>query len=116
MGVTRSLVIAPQWIGDAVITEPLLRRLHARCERLAVGALPWVAPVYRVMPQVDEVIEFPFQHGGLQFKARRSIAKQVRGRFDGTGDQQQRGLAGRSGQRRADRRVADGPEPVRVPR
>jgi heptosyltransferase-2 len=80
--VTRSLVIAPQWIGDAVMTEPLLRRLRARGERLAVGALPWVAPVYRAMPQVDEVIEFPFQHGGLQFKARRSIAKQVAGRFD----------------------------------
>ena len=64
------------------MTEPLLRRLHARGERLAVGALSWVAPVYRAMPHVDEVIEFPFQHGGLQFKARRSIAKQVEGRFD----------------------------------
>ncbi len=78
----RSLVIAPQWIGDAVMTEPLLRRLHARGERITVGALPWVAPVYRAMPQVDEVIEFPFQHGGLQFKARRAIARQVEGRFD----------------------------------
>jgi len=77
-----SLVIAPQWIGDAVMTEPLLRRLHARGERLTVGALPWVAPVYRAMPQVAEVIEFPFQHGGLQLKARRAIAKQVEGRFD----------------------------------
>ena len=79
---TNSLIIAPQWIGDAVMTEPLLRRLHARGERLTVGALPWVAPVYRAMPQVDEVIEFPFEHGGLQFKARRSIARQVEGRFD----------------------------------
>lgn len=77
-----SLVIAPQWIGDAVMTEPLLRRLHARGETLTVGALPWVAPVYRAMPQVAEVIEFPFQHGGLQFKARRSLAAQVQGRFD----------------------------------
>jgi heptosyltransferase II len=80
--VGNSLVIAPQWIGDAVMTEPLLRRLRARGERLAVGALPWVAPVYQAMPQVDEVIEFPFQHGGLQFKARRAIAGQVEGRFD----------------------------------
>jgi heptosyltransferase II len=80
--VSNSLVIAPQWIGDAVMTEPLLRRLRARGERLAVGAVPWVAPVYRAMPHVDEVIEFPFQHGGLQFKARRSIARQVEGRFD----------------------------------
>ena len=77
-----SLVIAPQWIGDAVMTEPLMRRLAARGERLAVGALPWVAPVYRAMPQVAEVIEFPFQHGGLQLKARRTIARQIEGRFD----------------------------------
>jgi heptosyltransferase-2 len=78
---TESLVIAPQWIGDAVMTEPLLRRLHARGERLTVGALPWVAPVYRAMPHVAEVIEFPFAHGGLQLKARRSLAKQLQGRF-----------------------------------
>lgn len=77
-----SLIIAPQWIGDAVMTEPLLRRLHARGERLTVGALPWVAPVYRAMPQVAEVIEFPFAHGGLQFKARRSIARRIEGQFD----------------------------------
>lgn len=78
---SESLVIAPQWIGDAVMTEPLLRRLHARGERLTVGALPWVAPVYRAMPQVADVIEFPFQHGGLQFKARRALAKRIEGRF-----------------------------------
>ena len=76
-----SLIIAPQWIGDAVMTEPLLRRLHARGERLTVGALPWVAPVYRAMPQVADVIEFPFAHGGLQFKARRALAKRIEGRF-----------------------------------
>ena len=77
-----SLIIAPQWIGDAVMTEPLLRRLHARGERLTVGALPWIAPVYSAMPQVAEVIEFPFAHGGLQFKARRAIAKRMEGQFD----------------------------------
>jgi heptosyltransferase-2 len=79
---SNSLIIAPQWIGDAVMTEPLLRRLHARGERLTVGALPWVAPVYRAMSQVAEVIELPFAHGGLQFRARRSLARQIEGRFD----------------------------------
>jgi heptosyltransferase II len=79
---SRSLIIAPQWIGDAVMTEPLLRRLHARGERITVGALPWVAPVYRCMPQVSQVIEFPFAHGGLQLKARRTIARQIEGQFD----------------------------------
>ena len=79
---TRSLVIAPQWIGDAVMTEPLLRRLHARGEQLTVGAVPWVAPVYRAMPQVAQVVEFPFQQGGLQFAARRRLARDMQGRFD----------------------------------
>ncbi len=64
------------------MTEPLLRRLRARGERLTVGALPWVAPVYRAMPQVDAVIEFPFRHGGLQFRARRALGKQLHGQFD----------------------------------
>lgn len=77
-----SLVIAPQWIGDAVMTEPLMRRLHARGERLTVGALPWVAPVYRAMPQVAEVVEFPFQHGGLQLRERRRLAHDLAGRFN----------------------------------
>jgi len=79
---TTSLIVAPQWIGDAVMTEPLLCRLHARGERLTVGALPWVAPVYRAMPQVDEVVEFPFKHGGLQLRERRALGKQLQGRFD----------------------------------
>ena len=79
---TASLVIAPQWIGDAVMTEPLMRRLHARGERLTVGALPWVAPVYRAMPHVAEVIELPFQHGGLQWGARRGLARTLKGRFE----------------------------------
>ena len=82
MKLKRSLIIAPQWIGDAVLTEPLLRRLHARGERLTVGALPWVAPVYRAMPQVAEVIEFPFAHGGLQWRKRWRLARQLKGHFD----------------------------------
>ncbi|WP_298835202.1 lipopolysaccharide heptosyltransferase II [uncultured Piscinibacter sp.] len=79
---TRSLVIAPQWIGDAVMSEPLLARLAARGDTLAVAALPWVAPVYRAMPQVREVIELPFAHGRLDWAARRRIAATLRGRFD----------------------------------
>ena len=79
---TESLVIAPQWIGDAVMSEPLLARLAARGEQLTVAALPWVAPVYRAMPQVGEVIELPFAHGRLDLAARRRIAAGWRGRFD----------------------------------
>ncbi len=78
----RALVIAPQWIGDAVMTEPLLRTLAARGETITVGALPWVAPVYRAMPQVQRVIEFPFTREGVQWRARKALAATLRGQFD----------------------------------
>jgi heptosyltransferase II len=79
---TQALIIAPQWIGDAVMTEPLVRRLAARGERVTVAALPWVAPVYRAMPQVHAVLELPFAHGGLQWGARRTLARSLHGRFE----------------------------------
>jgi heptosyltransferase-2 len=79
---TRSLVVAPQWIGDAVMAEPLLAALARRGESLTVAALPWVAPVFRAMPQVAAVIELPFAHGRLDWAARRQLAASWRGRFD----------------------------------
>ncbi|MBW8830540.1 MAG: lipopolysaccharide heptosyltransferase II [Burkholderiales bacterium] len=79
---TRSLVIAPQWIGDAVMSEPLMARLAARGEKIVVAALPWVAPVYAAMPKVRDVIELPFAHGRLDWVARRRIAGELKGRFD----------------------------------
>ncbi len=78
----RSLVIAPQWIGDAVMAEPLLARLAARGERLTVAALPWVAPVCRAIDGCGEVIELPFAHGRLDLSARLGLAQRLRGRFD----------------------------------
>jgi heptosyltransferase-2 len=87
--VTRSLIIAPQWIGDAVMTEPLLRALSARGERLTVIAVPWVAPVYRAMQHIEGLettVDAPFQHGGLQWQARRDLAARIKsgewGKFD----------------------------------
>ncbi len=79
---TTSLLIAPQWIGDAVMTEPLLRVLTQRGERLSVAAMPWVAPVYRAMPNVAQVIDLPFSRGALQWWARRHVAKSMQGRFE----------------------------------
>ena len=77
-----SLIIAPQWIGDAVMSQPLLARLKARGEQITVAALPWVAPVYRACAEVAEVIELPFAHGRLDWAQRRRIAAELRGRFD----------------------------------
>ena len=79
---TRSLVVAPQWIGDAVMAEPLLAALARRGEALTVAALPWVAPAFRAMPQVEAIVELPFAHGRLDWGARRRVAAGLRSRFD----------------------------------
>lgn len=78
----RSLVIAPQWIGDAVMTEPMVSRLVNRGETVTVAALPWIAPVYRAMPHDIGVIELPFAHRRLDWGARRRIAATLHGRFE----------------------------------
>ncbi|HEU4460513.1 MAG TPA: lipopolysaccharide heptosyltransferase II [Methylibium sp.] len=79
---TRSLVVAPQWIGDAVMAEPMLAALAARGEVLTVAALPWVAPVLRAMPQVADIVTMPFEHGRLDLRGRLATARTLRGRFD----------------------------------
>ncbi len=86
---TNSLIIAPQWIGDAVMTEPLLRHLSERGEQITVFAVPWVAPVYRAMNHItglEATVDVPFQHGGLQWQARRALAVRIQsgewGKFD----------------------------------
>ncbi|MEW6558903.1 MAG: lipopolysaccharide heptosyltransferase II [Pseudomonadota bacterium] len=77
---TRVLLIAPQWIGDAVMAQPLVALLADRGASITALGLPGVAPVLRAMPGVDEVIEAPFAHGRLDLALRRRLAAQLRGR------------------------------------
>jgi len=77
---TRTLVVAPSWIGDAVLTHPLLVRLKEADPEDAVDVLapPWVLPVYRRMPEVSATLENPFGHGALRFAERRRFAQSLR--------------------------------------
>lgn len=78
----RSLVIAPQWVGDAIMAEPLVRALSERGDQVTVAAMPWVAPICQAFPSAHAVIELPLQRQGLQWFARRTIARQLHGQFD----------------------------------
>jgi heptosyltransferase-2 len=79
---SRTLVISPNWIGDAVMAQPLLQLLRLRHPQRPIDVLapPWVAPVWRAMREVDDVIETPFRHGKLQLGERRKFARQMRQR------------------------------------
>ncbi|MCU6435779.1 lipopolysaccharide heptosyltransferase II [Undibacterium sp. Jales W-56] len=78
----RILVIAPNWIGDAVMAQPLLRLLKQQHPEHAIDVLAaaWVAPVLRAMAEVDTVLETPFKHGALQLRERWRYARQLRQR------------------------------------
>jgi heptosyltransferase-2 len=73
----KTLVVAPSWIGDAVLSHPLLVRLKEADPQGTIDVLapPWVMPVYRRMPEVANVIELPFGHGDVRLAERRRFAK-----------------------------------------
>jgi heptosyltransferase-2 len=73
----KTLVVAPAWIGDTILAQPLLARLHARGASIDVLAPAWSAPLSQRMPQVRRVIESPFRHGDFAFAARRALGKQL---------------------------------------
>ena len=50
------LVVAPNWLGDAVMSLPLIGYFGAADVRVTVLANPYTARVYRDVPQVDDHI------------------------------------------------------------
>jgi heptosyltransferase II len=82
---SRVLIVAPNWIGDTLLAQPLLSRLHASRPGLALHAVApsWTAPVLARMPEIEEVIETPLVHGRLQLGARLRLAGVLRAnRYD----------------------------------
>ena len=63
----RLVVIAPNWLGDAVMALPAFAdiRRHFSSAHIAVAARPSVAPMYTMVSGVDDVITLP-GGGGLR--------------------------------------------------
>ena len=75
----RTLVVAPSWIGDAVLSHALLVRLKERDPQGSIDVLaaPWVLPVYRRMPEAAATLALPFGHGDLKLGERRRFARSL---------------------------------------
>ena len=73
------LIIAPNWIGDAVMTQPLLANIKEQYPESNIDVLAsnWVAPIYRACSEVHEVIEAKFEHKQLQWDLRQQLAKKL---------------------------------------
>lgn len=78
----RILIVAPSWVGDMVMAQPLLTVLKRREPDAAIDVLApgWVLALARRMPEVSETIESPFGHGQLALGMRRRLARDLGGR------------------------------------
>ncbi len=75
------LVVAPSWIGDTIMMQPLLMRLrglHPAAE-IHVLAPAWSAPLLARMPEVTASIENPFTHGAFDWAGRKALGCRLAG-------------------------------------
>ena len=76
----RTLIVAPSWVGDAILAESLVSFLREPCEDPTVDILapPWCAPVFHRVRGVRRVVDNPIGHGRLDLAGRRAIAAGLR--------------------------------------
>ncbi|MGE5465878.1 MAG: lipopolysaccharide heptosyltransferase II [Ignavibacteria bacterium] len=76
---TAILVVAPSWIGDTILAQPLLSLLRERHPDVAIDVLAsnWGAPLLARMPEVRRVINSPFRHGEFNLGERWRIARRL---------------------------------------
>jgi heptosyltransferase II len=76
----RILVISPNWIGDAVMAQPLLQLIKKQQPEHPIDVVcsPSVASVWQAVSEVDSVITTSFRHGALQLRERWDFAKRLR--------------------------------------
>ena len=79
MIVDRILIVAPSWIGDAILSEPLVALLRDPLEEPVVDVLApaWVAPVYERMRGIRSIIESTTVHGRFDWNTRRALARTI---------------------------------------
>ena len=72
------LVVAPSWIGDTIMMQPLLTLLKREENvHITVLAPDWSAPLLSRMTEVDAVLSNPFPHGAFNLPARRALGRRL---------------------------------------
>lgn len=75
------LVVGPAWVGDMIMAQALFARLRQRHDdivRLDVLAPAWTLPLLSAMPEVNQGIPLPFEHGDLALRQRWVFAQSLR--------------------------------------
>jgi heptosyltransferase II len=78
------LVIGPSWIGDMVMAQSLFMTLgqsHPQVE-ITVLAPAWSLPLLKRMPEVNQSLKLPFEHGELALLERHRFAMTLPSDYD----------------------------------
>lgn len=75
-----TLVVGPNWVGDMIMAHGLIAFLKSKRpdDPIHMLAPSWSLDVARRMPEIDQLIELPFDHGELRLKERWSFAKRLK--------------------------------------
>lgn len=74
------LVVAPSWVGDAILSEPLFARIREAgvLTPIDVIAPSWCGPVYARMRGIGRIIDSPAAHGEFAWRKRRALGIALR--------------------------------------
>ena len=75
------LIVAPSWVGDAILSEPLIARLATAREGAVIDVLApaWCAPVYARMRGIRHIFDSMLHHGEIGWARRRALARALSG-------------------------------------
>lgn len=75
------LVVAPSWIGDSILAQPLFMRLGEKHPGLLIDVLApaWTRPLYGRMKEVRRVLDNPLAHGEFNLRARWHLGRALKG-------------------------------------
>ena len=81
---TRTLIVAPAWIGDMVMAQSLVAELKARDPTGEVDLIapPWTAPLGQRMPGVRTSLTMNQAHGRLDLFERIAMGRRLKDRYD----------------------------------
>lgn len=76
----KTLVIAPSWVGDMVMSQALLKAIQIRYPHTLIDVLApeWSRPLTDRMPEVSKSIPMPVKHGELALGVRYKLAQQLK--------------------------------------
>ncbi|MDE2344819.1 MAG: lipopolysaccharide heptosyltransferase II [Betaproteobacteria bacterium] len=77
---SKVLVIGAAWVGDAVLSQPMLSALLGSSSGLEIHVLApvWTHGVLQRMPQVARILDNPFKHGELALGGRYRLGRELR--------------------------------------